>query len=302
MIVVIKPGILTTVQDEGRWGFQHMGLPVAGPMDLWSHRQANRLVGNDPSAAALEVTLSGPRLRFERDATIAVCGAAFAPRLNERAVDTQRAIDVPAGGELDLGWATRGARATLAVRGGVDAPLRFGSRATHLPSAIGGVEGRALASGDRLAIGTAIHGPVLCSTAPSTLAGEGGAVVRVLPGPDVDDTFPAFLALVASRFEVSSESNRMGYRLHGPAIDMPPADRLSTATPMGTVQVPADGAPIVLMADRQTTGGYTRVACVISADLGLMAQLRPGDWVAFVPCSRTHAWAALAACYAEMVK
>jgi antagonist of KipI len=295
MILVVKPGLLTTVQDAGRWGFQHQGIPVAGPMDPWSHNRANAMVGNDANAATLEVTLAGPLLRFEVPAIVALSGASCAARVSGRVVEPHRALDLAAGDELDVGWCTQGARAYLAVRGGIDVPVVFGSRATHLPSGIGGFRGRALGAGDRLVIGHLDRPsddwtPPVVSPPPL-----GGGVARVLPGPDEDDARRWLDALTSGRYEISPDSNRMGYRLRGPVIDMPPADLLSAPTPMGTIQVPAAGAPIVLMADRQTTGGYARVATVITADLGIVGQLRPGDWVAFERCTHADALAALRA-------
>jgi biotin-dependent carboxylase-like uncharacterized protein len=300
MITVLKPGLLTTVQDSGRWGHQHVGIPVAGPMDPWSHARANRLVGNDQDAATLEITLIGPRLRFETPAVVALSGGSFTVQVEGRAATMDRPVRVAAGQEIDLGRCTQGARAYLAIRGGVDVPPVFGSRATHLPSAMGGVSGRALIAGDVLRIGSLVYGPILETVSPRP-APSGDPIARVLPGPDEEPALAGCLeALISSRFEVSSESNRMGYRLRGARLEAPAADRLSTPTPMGTIQVPEGGSPIVLMADRQTTGGYPRVAAVISADLGIVGQLKPGDWVRFARCSHADALAALGARVEEL--
>jgi antagonist of KipI len=303
MIVVLKPGLLTTVQDVGRWGRQHEGIPVAGPMDPWAHARANRLVGNDAAAATLEITLAGPRLQARAPIVAAICGGRFSVKVAGEVAEMNRAIDIPAGVEVEIGRCVEGARAYLAVRGGIDVPPMFGSRATHLPSAMGGVGGRALVAGDALRVGTATIGPptTLTSASLEAPAKSVDTIVRVLEGPDAEDELAAcFEALVAARFEVGPESNRMGYRLRGATLDVPSADRLSTSTPMGTVQAPEGGAPILLMADRQTTGGYPRLATVISADLGIAGQLKPGDWLRFEPCTHPEALAALRARIADL--
>lgn len=294
-VVVLKPGMLTTVQDLGRWGLQDSGVPVAGPMDAYSHRLANRLVGNPDTAATLEVTLIGPELQFEGEVLCAIAGAEFPVRLDGVAVPSCRAFRVPSGGRLSFGVRRRGARAYLAVRGGFDVPKVFGSRATHLLSAMGGLGGRALASGDRVPVGDEVAGEPTAGE-PLVLP-EGGARVRVVWGPQ-DDYFTAEARerLVTERFLLTPQSNRQGYRLQGPALaHAGPADILSDATPIGSLQVPASGQPILLMADRQTTGGYPKIATVITADLPVAGQLAPGDWVAFAPCSLEDARQALLA-------
>lgn len=304
MISVVKPGLQTTVQDVGRWGRQHEGIPVAGPMDPWSHARANRIVGNDPAAATLEITLAGPRLRAETPTVAAVCGGRFSVRVDGVDAEMDAALDVPAGAEIEIGRCTHGARAYLAVRGGIASTPVFGSRATHLPSAMGGVRGRALATGDALPVGTMTTRDPIASwprVADAARVGQGDGVVRVLRGPDAEgELAPCFHALVAARFDVGPESNRMGYRLRGATIAAPAADRLSTPTPMGTVQLPEGGAPILLMADRQTTGGYPRIATVISADLGIAGQLKPGDAIRFAPCTHDEALSALRLRMAEL--
>ncbi len=302
-MIVRKPGLLTTVQDLGRWGFQHEGVPVAGPMDPWAHRRANRLVGNPDSAATLEATIIGPRLELETDLTFAVSGAEFPLMLDGRPAPWDEACAGRAGQLLEFGRARRGARAYLAVAGGIDVPLVLGSRATHLPSRMGGVDGRGLIANDRLRIGPGV-GP---GPPPSGIRGVDlepparGVRVRVLPGPEAPGDAAALERLCQDRYQVGVESNRMGYRLEGPAIDVPSAAAFSTATPMGTIQVPPAGQPILLMADRQTTGGYARVAVIISADVGLAGQLAPGDWIAFDVCDLEEARAALAEREARLV-
>lgn len=300
MIRVLSPGLFTTVQDPGRWGFQRFGVPVAGPMDAYSHLRANRLVGNATDAATLEVTLAGPTLAFDREAVVALAGASFSVALDGAVRAADEAFEVPAGATLTVQRPSRGARAYLAVAGGIAVPLVFGSRATHVPSRLGGVEGRALQAGDVLAIGDPAPLAQPCRLPPIDLP-DRGAVLRVLAGPEASDFPPGeWDRFLSARFEVHPDSNRIGYRLTRCVIRAPEAESFSTATPMGTIQVPSGGEPIVLMADCQTSGGYARLAHVISADLGLAGQLKPGDWVEFAPCSHAEAIAAyrgrLAAC------
>lgn len=292
-LVVIKPGMLTTVQDLGRWGFQDSGVPVAGPMDTYSHRLANRLVGNPDGAATLEVTLIGPDVEFDGEVRFAIAGAEFPARLNDTAVPMHRACSAGHGSRLRFGIRTRGARAYLAVAGGFDLPLTFGSRATHLLSAMGPNGGRALASGVRLPIGQPSMANAVAG-APLPLP-SGGARVRVMWGPQ-DDYFTedARATLVTTRYEITSPSNRQGYRLKGtPLAHAGSADILSDATPIGSLQVPASGQPILLMADRQTTGGYPKIATVVTADLPLAGQLAPGEWIEFEACTLAEARQAL---------
>ncbi len=290
---VVRPGMLTTVQDLGRWGYQSRGVPVAGPMDVYSHRRANRMVGNAEAAAALEITLVGPELRAVGDALCAVAGAQFHIEVDGKAVDTRDCFQVRNGQTVRFGARTLGARETLAVRGGFDVPAVLGSRATSVVTRTGPFGGRALRPGDALPIGTHLGDSRRAGT-PLPLP-AGGVQLRLLPGPDEALFTPAARqALVGTRFTVSPQSNRMGYRLLGGCV--PPsahAELLSSATPVGSLQVPASGEPILLMADRQTTGGYPRVATVISADLPLAGQLAPGDWIEFVMCTLVEALDAL---------
>ena len=298
-IAVLKAGLLTTVQDLGRWGFQHFGVPVAGPMDLVSHRAANVLVGNAPSAATLEMTLAGPELAFKDDARFAVTGAAFDIRLDTASVPNDTPVRARPGQRLIFGRCRRGARAYLAVAGGIDVPLVLGSRATHLGSRMGGVEGRALRPGDLLPIGPSDTdtGATLRSRLTPRALPVGGARVRVLMGPH----HPRFAqrsidAFSRERYVVTPQSDRMGYRLRGtPLTVLERGDLLSTATPVGAIQVPPLGEPILLMADRQTAGGYPRIATVITADIPVVAQLAPGDWIEFAPCDQATALRALIA-------
>jgi len=298
-LTVIKPGMLTTVQDLGRRGYQGLGVPVSGPMDAYSHRLANRVAGNDPMAAALEITLMGPELVAQGDLVCAVAGAEIDVRVNGVSVTRNTAFDVPSGAQIRCGARRLGARMTLAVRGGFDVPATLGSRATHLVSHMGPFGGRALKAGDRLPVGArGAQGAQGAAGAPGAVPlPVGGARVRVLPAVHRERfRDEAWAALVSTRYVVTPQSNRMGYRLEGaPLVHAGAADILSEAMPMGAIQVPASGQPIVLMAECATTGGYATIANVITADLPIAGQLAPGDWMEFEPCTRDVAIAALRA-------
>ncbi len=297
---VLKPGMLTTVQDLGRWGFQARGVPVAGPMDPCSHRLANALAGNAPGAATLEITLLGPEVEFDDDRMVAVAGADFELSITGRQVPMRRAVRVGRGDRLRFGARQNGARAYLAVSGGVAVPPVLGSRATHLISAMGGVGGRPLKSGDRVPLGAGTATPRDPATAdPPWPIPSGHARIRVLPGPQTEYfRADALDVLQSARYVVSARSDRMGFRLDGPRLSHDPAhgaDIISDATPLGVLQVPASGLPILLMADRQTSGGYPKLATVITADISVAGQLGPGDTLEFAICTPREAMAALIA-------
>jgi biotin-dependent carboxylase-like uncharacterized protein len=295
-LTVIRPGMLTTVQDLGRWGYQASGVPVAGPMDAYSHRAANLLLGNREDAAALEITLIGPELEAAGAMTCATAGGEFAVSVNGVAAPHHQPFEVPDGARIRVAARHRGARMTLAVRGGFDLPPVFGSRAQSVIARMGPFDGRPLTAGDVLPIGHNVG--VRGSGTPLPLAvPDGGAKLRVVLGPHEARFTPQALdTLLSARFIVTPNSNRMGYRLEGPPLQHSAgADILSDATPVGSLQVPGSGQPILLMADRQTTGGYPKIATVITADLPLAGQLAPGDWIEFVACSRDAAIDALRA-------
>ena len=294
---VIKPGLLTTVQDLGRFGSQESGVPVAGPMDAFSHRLANQLVGNEAGAATLEITLIGPEFVAEADTTIAISGAHFEVACDDRSVPMGASFAVQAGQRLKFGRLLEGARAYLAVAGGIQTPLVLGSRATHLVSRIGGLDGRALASGDHVPIQTVTPPRPHRKAAGLTLPTKGRALLRVMPGPQDHWFEPDALKTIAGvSFRISPRSNRMGYRLQGPPLArVREGELISEPVGLGAIQVPAAGEPILLMADRQTAGGYPKIGYVIAADLPLAGQLAPGDFIEFVLCTRQEAVMALIA-------
>lgn len=296
-LLIVKPGLLTTVQDLGRYGHQAAGVPVAGPMDAFSHRLANQLAGNEPDAATLEITLIGPELVFDANTTVAIAGAHFDVTCDDRPVTMGESLNVSRGQRLKFGRLTQGARAYLAVAGGVQTPPVLGSRATHLVSRMGGFGGRALIAGDRVPIaGDQTPRPIRKATG-LTLPSKGRALLRVMPGPQAEWFDADALTTIAGvSFRISPQSNRMGYRLQGPPLTRTrEGELISEPLGIGAIQVPSAGEPILLMADRQTAGGYPKIGYVISADLPLAGQLAPGDFIEFHLCSAQEAVAALIA-------
>lgn len=296
-IEVIDGGMLTTVQDLGRAGYQRYGVPVAGAMDPIALRVANRLVGNDEGEAGIEMTLVGPTLRMVRDVAIAITGADLHPLLNGRPMAMWRAIRVRAGDEVACGGVRSGQRAYLAVRGGIAVAPVLRSRSTYVASRLGGLHGQALRAGDRLPIGTVERGAIVAQRTPVPAWLPPGATrrIRVIPGPQADAFTDAGLAtFLSADFMLSAESDRVGCRFEGPTIEhRRGADIVSDGTAFGSIQVAGDGMPIILMADRGTTGGYTKIATVVSADLHLVSQAAPGDRVRFESVSVEEATAAL---------
>ena len=309
---ILRPGLLTTVQDLGRTGYQKDGILVSGAMDATALRVANLLVGNAEDAAGLEITLLGPTIRFTADHLMALTGAHLSPTLNGQPVGRNRAVWVSAGVELAFGAPVAGSRAYLAVAGGLAVPPVLGSRATYLRAGFGGFEGRALKAGDVLpggvptATGRKLLETLAAAAAAATWAPArwtpGPAlcppprphpVIRAIRGPEYAQFSPeSQRAFWQAPFTVSTEADRMGYRLQGPVlVRATGAELLSTAVTFGTVQVPAGGQPIVLLADHQTTGGYPRMAQAITADFSALAQLRPGQVIRFAEVSLAEAQA-----------
>jgi len=292
-IRVLRPGLLTTLQDHGRHGLQHVGLCPGGAMDPMALSLANALVGNPRDEAALEITVIGPELAFEEDTLVAVCGAEF-----KGSFPHNRPVLAPAGSRFNVGRAVRGARAYLAVAGGFDVEPVLGSRSTYLPGAFGGFQGRSLRHGDVLPLRDPAasarfsklkktkEGSVKWSAPPLTLPDREPILIHVVDGQHhASFDGSAQRVFLDAVWRIAPESNRMGFRLAGPALVRAQADEiLSGPTALGSVQVPANGAPIVLMADHQTTGGYPRIAEIVSADVPRLAQLAPGGTVHFARC------------------
>ena len=301
-IRVVKPGWFTTVQDAGRYGYQQFGVSSSGPMDRRSFILANRLVGNRDDKAALEFTLQGPELLFKQDSIVTLTGADLTPFVDGRAIPLWTSILLQAGSTLTFGTRRAGARCYLAIAGGIDVPMVMGSRSTHIASQIGGMKGRVLAQGDVLIAGTPFtrQRDMIGREVPEQLRPlySAAATLRILKGPQQSAfSEQALEVLATSRYQLSSQSDRMGYRLEGPRLTYAGAKEewISDATAMGAVQVPPDEQPILLMADRQTTGGYPKIAVVISVDLHLAGQLLPGDAIHFRLTTQAEALAAMKA-------
>jgi biotin-dependent carboxylase-like uncharacterized protein len=282
-IRIIEPGPLSTVQDCGRFGYQDRGVPVSGAMDLQALRIANLLAGNRDAEAGIEITWGGFRAEFLAQAQIAVSGADPKPRLNGRPFPCGSGILAQKGDILEMNCPETGCRTYLAVSGGVDVPEVMGSRSTYLRGGFGGHNGRALQKGDVLGMGQGRKTPV--STCPRALIPKycDHPVLRITLGPQADALTPESLGLfLSSPYIVTDRYDRMGCSLKGPIlVHQQKADIVSDGTVFGAVQVPGSGQPIILMADRQTIGGYVKPATVISVDLPLLAQLVPGSSVRF---------------------
>ncbi len=296
-ITVRQPGIQATVQDLGRSGWQHIGVPVGGAMDQCAHRIANLLVGNDDDAAALECTLGGVALQFDTTTLVALAGRDITASLDGTPIPAWRPFLAHPGQMLVL---HTGCRTTIAFAGGLDVPVVLDGRGTSLRAAFGGWEGRSLRRDDVLPLGepTELGGrigrhlehrgrAVANWSASQTLLPPYAAAptVRFIHGPEFEEMTDASRSLLlGDTFRIAPESDRMGFRLTGHLLSLStPREMLSSGVTAGTMQLPPGGALIVLMADRQTTGGYPRLGDVISVDLPLLAQLRPGDHVSFAP-------------------
>lgn len=306
-IEVVKPGLSTTVQDLGRPGWYHLGIPISGAMDRYALRAANRLVGNDEGAAALEIVFLGPDLRFTADALVAVTGAELPPKVDGAPRPTWTSFRVKAGETLSFDFLKTGARAYLAVAGGIDVPEVLGSRSTYTLGALGGFEGRKLAGGDVLPVGT-----------PVSVAEEGRALptdlrpvaavpgeLRMIPGLYWDRlTEESGETIFADTWKVAPEADRIGYRFRGGrkmsfvdreppfGAGSDPSNVVDCCYPYGSIQIPGGLEPIVLHRDAVSGGGYFMIGVVISADMDLIGQLQPNTPTRFVPVDMATALAA----------
>ncbi len=305
-IKVLHPGLSTTVQDLGRPGYFHLGIPVGGAMDRLALRAANLLVGNDEGAACLEAVFIGPQLEFTAPARIAVTGADMPIKLDGVEQPGWTALAVKAGQVLSFDYLKSGARIIIAVAGGIDVPLALGSRSTYPIGALGGFKGRAIAAGDELPVGAAASGKAGASV-PEALRRKPGhpAELRVLPGlywhrilPESQQSF------FADQWKVAPEADRMGYRFRGGQAlqfverEQPfgagsdPSNIVDSCYPYGSIQVPGGKEPIILHRDAVSGGGYFMVGTVISADMDLIGQLQPNTPVRFVKVGMDEALAA----------
>ena len=284
-ILFLTGGLQTTVQDGGRAGYQQYGVSAAGATDWRSFVIANHLVSNDENEAALEVSLLGPSIVFERNATIAITGGNLSPAIDGAPVPMYRTVRAFAGAKLTFGVPVTGCRSYIAFSGGLDINPVMGSRSTFIKGSLGGHQGRALNKGDRIGFrnpGALIVGYEDRFVEPDDFSGDEFAA-RVIMGPQ-DDAFTdaGIAAFLSGAYAVTNESDRMGIRLQGDAIEHKAGgDIISDAIAFGAIQVPSHGQPIIMLADRQTTGGYTKIAAVASVDFSVIAQLTPGKRVRF---------------------
>lgn len=287
---VIKPGLQTTVQDLGRYKFREFGVSPSGAMDFYSLQMGNILVGNDLGEAGLEAPLIGPVLMALHDVSIAICGGNLSPKINEQEIPLWKSIVIKKGQILSFGELKEGARTYISIAGGIDVPFVLNSKSTYITGKFGGFEGRALKEGDIL-FGNPFTrrnrflDTMLIPRYTSLLT------VRVIVGPHTGKFTPTGLkTFLNEEYTISSQSNRMGYQLTGPKIEhSSTADIISDAVPLGGVQVPASGQAIILMAEHQTTGGYSRIGTVISTDIPFLAQAQPGTSVRFKEISVQNA-------------
>ncbi|MCD6362849.1 MAG: biotin-dependent carboxyltransferase [Synergistetes bacterium] len=294
MIEIISPGLLTTVQDLGRFGFQAQGISTAGAMDEFALRVANALVGNPQGEACLEITLSGPSISFEDDAIIAITGGDLGPCVNGNSIPMWESVYVRKGSVLSFSGIKWGARAYIAFQGGILVERVMGSKSTDLKARIGGIGGRALKKGDKIGVGLPLDRSVLGRRFPRELLPpySNSPVLRVVLGPEDDHfTQEAIDSFFSQIWVVGDRADRMGYRLEGEPLKHSEkgAEIISDGIALGSVQVPKDGKPIVLLKDRQAVGGYSKIATVISVDIPLIAQLKTGDKLSFKEISLKEA-------------
>lgn len=310
MITITKPGLLSSIQDLGRYGYQKYGVITSGVMDPLAHRLANLLVGNSENKPTIEVTLLGPVIQFQQDSLIAICGGDLSPTINDMPVRTWRTILVKKGVELKFEQVRAGCRAYIAIGGSFSIPSIMESTSTYLRANIGGFHGRSLQAGDQLTCDS-LSGLSLkmvqqlnprinnqpfvemewsiSSDLIPTLQNK--PLIRVMKGRQyhlfAKESQEQFFT---ETFKVTTQADRMGYRLQGPALHLEKAqEMISEAVTFGTIQVPAEGHPIVLLADRQTTGGYPKIGEIASIDLSLIAQAKPGDEVFFTEIAHKEA-------------
>jgi len=293
---VIQPGPLTTIQDLGRSGYQQFGVPTSGALDNYAYRISNLLVGNAEEAAALEITLFGCQLRALRETMIAITGADLAVTVNGAPAPAWESLSLKQGDVLSFPRLSSGCRAYLAVAGGIAVPKVMKSASTYTKAGIGGFGGRPLHKGDILQANQSTTSVKVVRMLSEYIPVYGNQIeIRVIPGPQ-DDLFTedGISTFLNSDYTVSAQADRMGYRLEGPRIQHKEgADIISDGIPLGVVQVPGDGLPIILLVDRQTTGGYTKIATTISVDIPRIAQAKPGDKINFKKVDEEQAVALL---------
>lgn len=283
-IDVINGGILTTIQDSGRYGYQELGIPTSGVMDDYNYRLANILVGNKLDEAVFEMTFFGPTLKFNENLIIAITGSNMNPKINGELAPMYETIKVKKGDTLQFGKVNEGIRSYLAFGGSIDVPFVNGSKSTHIKTKMGGIEGRALKAKDEINIKKSKEKTMRKIPEKYLPIFSHCNILRIVLGPQ-DDYFTEkgiHDLFRSGGYQVTKDFDRMGIRLKGTAIEhKETADIISDGTTFGSIQVPANGQPIILVADRQTTGGYTKIGNVITADLYKLAQMTFLDKVLF---------------------
>lgn len=283
-IDVINGGILTTIQDSGRYGYQELGIPTSGVMDDYNYRLANILVGNKLDEAVFEMTFFGPTLKFNENLIIAITGSNMNPKINGELAPMYETIKVKKGDTLQFGKVNEGIRSYLGFGGSIDVPVVNGSKSTHIKTKMGGIEGRALKAKDEINIKKSKEETMRKIPEKYIPKISHCNILRIVLGPQ-DDYFTEkgiHDLFRSGGYQVTKDFDRMGIRLKGTAIEhKETADIISDGTTFGSIQVPANGQPIILVADRQTTGGYTKIGNVITADLHKLAQMTFLDKVLF---------------------
>ncbi|MGM9531737.1 biotin-dependent carboxyltransferase family protein [Intestinibacter sp.] len=292
-IIIRKSGLYTTIQDYGRVGYQEFGFSVCGAMDKRSLKIANILVGNPVDEAVIEMTLVGPTIEFTESNIIAITGGNLRPKLNGQKVHTYQALLVKSGDVLSFEYAKSGCRAYIAFAGGLKVPKVMGSKSTYVRCGIGGYKGRTLQAGDYIKFESPKdYLPYFLSRKINYMhKNESEVTLRVIRGPqDTAFTENGLKTFFSSPYKVTNENDRMGCRLDGPVIEhKSSADIISDGIALGSIQVPSHGKPIIMMTDRQTTGGYTKIATVISVDIPKLAQRKAGDTIYFKEISLKEA-------------
>lgn len=300
-VTVLKPGILSTIQDSGREGYERFGIVVSGAMDIFSLNLANILVGNDINDACIEITMLGPELKISKDTLIAITGGYLSPKLNGIRIENNRPIYIKKDSILSFGSAIKGCRSYISFAGGFDITKVLGSRSTYIRGNIGGINGRALVKGDiiniteRTSISNRIIESLLMYKEKDDFIEAGwfakslinynsdNQIIRVFKDQQYDLVERKSLySFYKNSYVISQNSDRMGYRLLGDEIKFrEKIEMISGEVSLGTIQIPPDGKPIILLADRQTAGGYPKLAHVIAADIPVLAQLKPGRSIKF---------------------
>lgn len=306
-IKVIKPGLSTTVQDQGREGYYHLGIPPCGAMDQYSMTLANLLVNNQENDAVLECTLLGPELQFQRDSIIAVCGARMSPKIDGAVMPLDTSFSIKAGQTLSFTYPVAGARAYLAIAGGIDVPITLSSRATYTLGGLGGYKGRRLEAGDELPIGIQKQKAEEGKSIPAELllTIEKNTTLRIIPGMYIHRLIEESVSrFYQDKWTVGSEADRIGYRFKGGqqmnfhprqqpfGAGSDPSNIVDACYPIGSIQIPAGKEPIVLHRDAVSGGGYATIGTVIGADMDLIGQMQPNYTAQFTPISMSEALAA----------